>query len=133
VEDKLFATLDPTTRKLAGENKEILLIDTVGFIRKLPTGLIEAFKSTLEEAVYADILVHVVDSSDTEYEEHIQIVNETLISLGVTGKPILIALNKIDLLENRGTGKGKGYRLRAYRTGRYMIFQLLQVKGSMNL
>ncbi len=105
VEDKLFATLDPTTRILAGENKEILLIDTVGFIRKLPTGLIEAFKSTLEEAVYADILVHVVDSSDTEYEEHIKIVNETLISIGVTGKPILIALNKIDLLENRGQVK----------------------------
>lgn len=99
VEDKLFATLDPTTRKLTGENEDILIIDTVGFIRKLPTELIKAFKSTLEEAVYADTLIHVVDASDREYEEHIRVVEKTLLNLGAANKPILIAFNKIDLLD----------------------------------
>jgi GTP-binding protein HflX len=161
VEDKLFATLDPTTRKLTfnndlsnsglsgnvspdngfledkqpkssvisetsnvtnGTNKTnnktetsiekvnegsdtgrntgetILIVDTVGFIRKLPTELIEAFKSTLEEAVYADLLIHVVDVFDPEYEEHIAVVDEILNSLGAGNKPRILALNKIDCL-----------------------------------
>jgi len=111
VEDKLFATLDPTTRKLTFENNSlletdnannkketILMVDTVGFIRKLPTELIEAFKSTLEEAVYADLLIHVVDAADAEYEEYIKVVNEILNLLGAVNKPIVIALNKIDCL-----------------------------------
>lgn len=101
VEDKLFATLDPTTRKLTLEDKDILFIDTVGFIRKLPTELINAFRSTLEEAVYADVLVHVVDVADEEYEEHINVVNDTLKSLGVEDKPVILAFNKIDLLKKQ--------------------------------
>lgn len=99
VEDKLFATLDPTTRKLILPNgKEILLVDTVGFIRKLPHELIEAFKSTLEEAVSADLLLHVVDMSDDEAKEHIKVAENLLQSLGAVGKPILMVLNKLDRL-----------------------------------
>lgn len=108
VEDKLFATLDPTTRKLifkdsqleASTGETVLMVDTVGFIRKLPTELVEAFKSTLEEAVYADLLIHVVDASDAEYEQQIKVVDEILNLLGAVNKPIIIALNKIDCLEN---------------------------------
>jgi GTP-binding protein HflX len=97
-EDKLFATLDPTTRNLVlPEGKEILLTDTVGFIRKLPHHLIEAFKSTLEEAVYADIILHVVDSSNEHAERQMEVVYETLENLGVNNKPILTVFNKIDL------------------------------------
>jgi len=98
-EDKLFATLDPTTRVLALENnQEILLTDTVGFISKLPHNLIDAFRSTLEEAVYADIIIHVVDASDPEYEEKMKVVYETLNSLKVEGKPVITLFNKCDIL-----------------------------------
>jgi GTP-binding protein HflX len=98
-EDKLFATLDPTTRKLPLEDgKYALLIDTVGFIRKLPHHLIEAFKSTLEEAVYADLLIHVVDVSSEEVEEQVKVVDSILEDLGVLDKPIIMAFNKIDLI-----------------------------------
>jgi len=97
-EDKLFATLDPTTRKLViPDGTPALLVDTVGFIRKLPHELIEAFKSTLEEAVYADLLIHVVDASDEEAEEHIAVVNELLLSLNAYNKPTILALNKMDI------------------------------------
>lgn len=96
-EDKLFATLDPTTRRLIlPDGKEILLVDTVGFIRKLPHELVEAFKSTLEEAVSADLLLHVVDVSDKEAEEHIRVAENLLQSLGAAGKPVLMVLNKLD-------------------------------------
>lgn len=99
VENKLFATLDPTTRKLSlGDGKYALLIDTVGFIRKLPHDLVEAFKSTLEEAVYADLLIHVVDVSSQEMEEQVQVVDRILGDLGVQDKPIIMAFNKIDLV-----------------------------------
>ena len=99
-EDKLFATLDPTTRKLILPNgKEILLVDTVGFIRKLPHELVEAFKSTLEEAVSADLLLHVVDGSDDEAGVHIQVAENLLQSLGAVGKPVLMVLNKLDRME----------------------------------
>ncbi len=97
-EDKLFATLDPTTRVLElSAKQEILLTDTVGFIRKLPHHLIEAFKSTLEEAKYADYIIHVVDASNPQREKHMQIVYQTLTDLGVKDKPIITLFNKQDL------------------------------------
>ena len=96
-EDKLFATLDPTTRNLKLPSKqEILITDTVGFIRKLPHHLIEAFKSTLEEAKYADIILHVVDASNPQMDEQMHIVYETLMNLEVTNKTIITAFNKQD-------------------------------------
>jgi len=99
-EDKLFATLDPTTRNLKLKSKqEILLTDTVGFIRKLPHHLIEAFRSTLEEAKYADIILHVVDASNPQVDEQMHIVYETLTNLEVKNKPIITAFNKQDKLE----------------------------------
>ena len=96
-EDKLFATLDPTTRKLVlPGSEEVLLTDTVGFIEKLPHDLIDAFKSTLEEAKYADILLHVVDASDPGMREHMETVYKTLRELKVEDKPVLTAFNKCD-------------------------------------
>ena len=96
-EDKLFATLDPTVRGfLLEDGRNILLIDTVGFIRKLPHHLIEAFKSTLEEISLADVVLHVVDSSSPEYGEHIQVVTGILAELGAGDKPQVLALNKAD-------------------------------------
>lgn len=99
-EDKLFATLDPTTRNLKLPSKqEVLLTDTVGFIRKLPHHLIEAFRSTLEEAKYADIILHVVDASNPQVDEQMHIVYETLTNLEVKNKPIITAFNKQDKVE----------------------------------
>ena len=96
-EDKLFATLDPTTRGLKLPSKqEVLFTDTVGFIRKLPHHLIEAFKSTLEEAKYADIILHVVDTSNPQMDEQMYIVYETLRNLGVEDKTVITAFNKQD-------------------------------------
>ncbi len=96
-EDKLFATLDPTTRNYRLESgQEILLTDTVGFIRKLPHHLIDAFRSTLEEAKYADIILHVVDSSNSQMEKHIKTVYETLDNLEVGDKPVITVFNKQD-------------------------------------
>jgi len=95
--DALFATLDPTTRLLTLSGKqEILLTDTVGFIRKLPHHLIDAFRSTLEEAKYADYIIHVVDASNPQMEKQMYIVYETLQKLGVEGKPVLTLFNKQD-------------------------------------
>ena len=99
-EDKLFATLDPTTRKLTlpcGEN--VLLTDTVGFIRKLPHHLIKAFKSTLDEVVYADILLIVSDINDPESEEHIEVTKQIIEELGASDKPVIYVYNKCDLLD----------------------------------
>lgn len=97
-EDKLFATLDPTTRMLELEgHQQVLLTDTVGFIRKLPHHLIEAFKSTLEEAKYADYIIHVVDASNPQRDKQMYIVYETLDHLGVKNKKILTIFNKIDI------------------------------------
>ena len=96
-EDKLFATLDPTTRALKLANGEkVLLTDTVGFIRKLPHNLIEAFRSTLEEAKYADMIVHVVDCSNDDYERHMATVYDTLKQLDVGDKPVITLFNKCD-------------------------------------
>ena len=99
-EDKLFATLDPTTRKLKlGSGQEILVTDTVGFIRKLPHHLIEAFKSTLEEAKYANLLIHMVDASNEEASSQMLVVYDTLRSLDVVDKDIITVFNKTDLME----------------------------------
>ena len=96
-ENKLFATLDTTTRKVVIENIPFLLSDTVGFIRKLPHHLVESFKSTLDEAREADILLHVVDVSHEAYEDQIKVVNETLAALKVTDKKVIMVFNKMDL------------------------------------
>ena len=98
-EDKLFATLDPTTRRLRlPTNQNVLLTDTVGFIRKLPHGLVEAFKATLEEVVQADLLLHVVDVSHEEAEQQIESVDSVLKEIGAEGKPTLMVFNKVDQL-----------------------------------
>ncbi len=96
-EDKLFATLDPTTRScILPCNRKVLFTDTVGFIHKLPHHLIDAFRSTLEEARFSDLILHVVDASDPEYELHMKVVYDTLKQLGVLDKPIVTAFNKMD-------------------------------------
>ena len=95
-ENKLFATLDTTVRKVVIENVPFLLSDTVGFIRKLPTQLIEAFKSTLDEVREADILLHVVDISHPDYEDQIKVVENTLREIGADNKPVFMIFNKID-------------------------------------
>ncbi|QRR02082.1 GTPase HflX [Dyadobacter sandarakinus] len=96
-ENKLFATVDSTVRKVNMENIPFLLTDTVGFIRKLPTTLIESFKSTLDEVREADILLHVVDIAHASFEEHVDIVNKTLVEIGAADKPTILVFNKIDL------------------------------------
>jgi GTP-binding protein HflX len=109
VKDILFATLDPTTRRLRlPTNQNVLLTDTVGFIRKLPHGLVEAFKATLEEVVQADLLLHVVDISHPQVEEQIQAVNAVLAEIGAGGKPTIMVLNKLDRLNPDGTGGANG-------------------------
>ncbi len=95
-ENKLFATLDTTVRKVIIENLPFLLSDTVGFIRKLPTDLVESFKSTLDEVREADLLVHVVDISHPDFEEQIQVVEKTISDIGAGGKQSMIVFNKID-------------------------------------
>ena len=95
-ENKLFATLDTTVRKMAIDNLPFLLADTVGFIRKLPTDLVDSFKSTLDEVREADLLVHVVDISHPDFEEQIRVVEKTLSELGCADKPSMIVFNKID-------------------------------------
>ena len=98
-ENKLFATLDTTTRKVVFGAMPFLLSDTVGFIRKLPHHLVESFKSTLDEVREADLLLHVIDIAHPQFEDQIRTVNETLESLGVQEKPIIMVFNKMDLYE----------------------------------
>ncbi len=98
-ENKLFATVDATVRKVVLENIPFLLSDTVGFIRKLPTHLIESFKSTLDEIREADLLVHVVDLSHHAFEDHIQVVTQTLQEIKAGDKPVLLVFNKVDLVQ----------------------------------
>ena len=98
-ENKLFATLDTTVRKVVIENVPFLLSDTVGFIRKLPTQLVEAFKSTLDEVREADILLHVVDISHPGFEEQMEVVENTLRDIGASNKPVFVIFNKIDAYE----------------------------------
>lgn len=98
-EDKLFATLDPTTRMaLLPDGQQVLFTDTVGFINKLPHNLIDAFRSTLEEAGYADMIVHVIDASDPQAEMHRKVVYDTLVELGIIDKPVITLWNKSDLV-----------------------------------
>src|SRR5437764_4158374 len=100
--DKLFATLDPTTRSFTlPNNQRVLLTDTVGFLRKLPHTLIESFKATLEEVTEADLLIHVVDLSHPRVDEHMHAVDNVVTELGAFGKQTLIVFNKTDILENR--------------------------------
>ena len=97
-ENKLFATLDPTSRAITlPDNRKILLVDTVGFISKLPHHLVDAFKSTLEEAVVADVLLHVIDSSSDAMTDQIEVTKNVLSSIGATGKPVIGVYNKADL------------------------------------
>ena len=104
-EDKLFATLDPTTRVLEKEDgQKILFTDTVGFISKLPHSLIRAFRSTLEEAKYADMILHVVDVSNPKYDLQMEVVYETLRELNIGDKKVITAFNKIDCLEYKPDG-----------------------------
>jgi GTPase len=95
-ENKLFATLDTTVRKVVIENLPFLLTDTVGFIRKLPHSLVESFKSTLDEVREADLLLHVVDISHTGFEDQIEVVNQTLAEIKVSDKPVIMVFNKVD-------------------------------------
>ena len=108
-EDKLFATLDTTSRAITlDDNRQIILIDTVGFIRKLPHYLVEAFKSTLEEAADADFVIHVTDASSPEADNHIKVVDEVLDEIGAGGKPVINVYNKCDIENNchpRDNGK----------------------------
>lgn len=100
-ENKLFATLDTTVRKVVIDNLPFLLTDTVGFIRKLPHQLVESFKSTLDEVREADLLIHVVDFSHPNFEDHIEVVNETLAELDKTAKPTILVFNKIDAYQKQ--------------------------------
>jgi len=100
-ENKLFATLDTTTRKVVFEQTPFLLSDTVGFIRKLPHHLVESFKSTLDEVREADVLLHVVDISHPQYEEQLNVVNKTLADLGAADKPVITIFNKMDKYEEQ--------------------------------
>ncbi len=108
-EDKLFATLDTTSRAITLEdNRQIILIDTVGFIRKLPHYLIEAFKSTLEEASEADFIIHVIDASSPEADNRVRVVNEVLDEIGAGGKPVINVYNKCDLAPSYIAGDNGG-------------------------
>ncbi len=100
-ENKLFATLDTTTRKVVFERMPFLMSDTVGFIRKLPHHLIESFKSTLDEVREADILIHVIDISHPKFEDQLKVVNETIADIGASGKPTIYVFNKMDLYEEK--------------------------------
>ena len=101
VENKLFATLDPTSRALKlPSGREVMLIDTVGLVRRLPHELVDAFKSTLEEAASADLILNVCDASSPECEEHLKVTEDLLIQLGANGKPVLPVMNKYDMVED---------------------------------
>ena len=108
VEDKLFATLDTTVRKVVIKNLPFLLADTVGFIHKLPLFLVESFKATLDEVREADLLLHVIDASHPDYEAQIQVVDTTLKEIGAGDKPLFTIFNKIDVLTGIETGEDKG-------------------------
>ena len=110
-EDMLFATLDPTTRERELENgQKILFTDTVGFISKLPHPLVQAFRSTLEEAKYADLILHVVDASNPEHDFQMAVVYETLKELAIEDKPVITAFNKIDRVSGDGGDSLKDLR-----------------------
>ena len=127
-EDKLFATLDPTTRKMelpCGEN--VLITDTVGFIRKLPHHLVKAFKSTLDEVAYADILLIVSDITDSEVEEHIEVTKNVIEELGASDKPIIFVYNKCDLLTEQPDVSNSDNSVIVSGTSGYGIEKLLEL------
>lgn len=126
-EDKLFATLDPTTRHCRlPQGQHILFTDTVGFIHKLPHNLVDAFRSTLEEAGYADILLHVVDGADPEFELHMKTVYETLDDLDIKGKKVITVFNKADKYEDDTEA---GFYLRDERAEKCVRLSALSGKG----
>jgi len=116
-ENKLFATLDTTVRKVVIENLPFLLSDTVGFIRKLPHHLVECFKSTLDEVREADILIHVVDVSHPSFEDQIRTVNETLKDMGAVDKDTITVFNKMDAFQPPATQPGEQADARPGRVG----------------
>ena len=113
-ENKLFATLDTTVRKMVIRNLPFLVTDTVGFIRKLPTQLIESFKSTLNEITESDLLLHIVDISHPNYEDHIDSVNEILGQIDCSNKPFILVFNKIDKLKNNSFGIANKSKIEEY-------------------
>ncbi len=111
-EDKLFATLDPTARALQlPDGREVMLVDTVGFVRRLPHQLVQAFRSTLEEAVDADVILNICDASSPFAAEHLRVSSDLLAELGCTGKPIIRVMNKCDLVPEVGTPGGSGEQI----------------------
>ena len=119
-ENKLFATLDPTSRAIVlSDNRKILLVDTVGFIRKLPHHLVEAFKSTLEEAVVADIIIHVIDASNPERDNQITVVEKVLSEINASGKPSIAVFNKCDKLSSDMPMKLENYDKTIYISAKY--------------
>ena len=136
-ENKLFATLDTTVRKVVLQNLPFLLSDTVGFIRKLPHQLIESFKSTLDETRESDLLLHVVDVSHPQFEDHLAVVEKTLAEIGSDDKPTMIVFNKVDRIEVEPFGPTKedimaGIRERFERSNRQVIFISAKEKWGMD-
>ena len=136
-EDKLFATLDTTVRKVVLQNLPFLLSDTVGFIRKLPHQLIESFKSTLDETRESDLLLHVVDVSHPQFEDHLAVVESTLAEIGSDDKPTMIVFNKVDRIEVEPFGPTRedimaGIRERFERSDRQVIFISAKEKWGMD-
>ncbi len=118
-EDKLFATLDPTSRAITlDDNRQIIVIDTVGFIRKLPHHLIEAFKSTLEEAALADVLLHVIDASNPEADNQVKVVEQVLEEIGAGEKPVVAVFNKCDLTMGKASASPRANKS-VYISARY--------------
>ena len=136
-ENKLFATLDTTVRKVVLQNLPFLLSDTVGFIRKLPHQLIESFKSTLDETRESDLLLHVVDVSHPQFEDHLAVVEKTLAEIGSDDKPTMIVFNKVDRIEVEPFGPTRedimaGIRERFERSDRQVIFISAKEKWGMD-
>lgn len=132
-ENKLFATLDTTVRKVVINNVPFLLSDTVGFIRKLPHHLVESFKSTLDELNEADLILHVVDISHSSYHEHIKIVNKTLFEIGVIDKPIIIIFNKSDLLSSEELKLAINEQINNSKTQNHLFISALKKENIDNL
>ena len=132
-ENKLFATLDTTVRKVVIDNLPFLLSDTVGFIRKLPTQLIESFKSTLDETRESDMLIHVIDVSHPQFDDHMAVVERTLADIGSDNKPTMVLFNKVDLLtdpdgERSPEDLKRGIRERFEALGHDVIFLSAKTK-----
>jgi GTP-binding protein HflX len=132
-ENKLFATVDSTVRKVVVNNLPFLLSDTVGFIRKLPHHLIESFKSTLDEVREADILIHVVDMAHPFHDNQIEVVSKTLSEIGVNGIPTILVLNKLDLVDIDNDSMNLMERERYYHDHGFEHVVFLSAKSKTNL